>query len=181
MGKSIQHFKKILERYIEKGGAPMISRKKIRKNVRDVLDEPTFRMRLEKLLGDRANQEIVTMEDVAYLFIVKPEQIRYLIRRGEIPFLKMGGSYRFSKTALFDWAVAASHDSDDLYYLWIPANIDGKYRSVIFTFIKYADSEELHCICDPKHIDFNGTNPDMLYPTKELCDVRCDELNKVQP
>ncbi|HEX8855708.1 MAG TPA: helix-turn-helix domain-containing protein [Thermoleophilaceae bacterium] len=50
--------------------------------------------------------EVLTLEQAAELLMVAPEAIEELAAKGELPGRRIGGEWRFSRSALVDWLAA---------------------------------------------------------------------------
>jgi excisionase family DNA binding protein len=59
--------------------------------------------RLKKMLGEHNMKEIMTPREAAEYLSVHVRTIYRLVKNGEIPCRKVGGSWRFKKEVLDEW------------------------------------------------------------------------------
>ena len=50
----------------------------------------------------RYPEELWTVKEVAYYLRLKPETVRALARRGELPAVKIGKAWRFDRSAIYE-------------------------------------------------------------------------------
>ena len=54
---------------------------------------------------------VLTLEGVAELLAVEPEVIAELASRGELPGRRIGGAWRFARSAVLEWLAAGASGS----------------------------------------------------------------------
>jgi excisionase family DNA binding protein len=75
-------------------------------------DEEWALGRAELLPGPQGQPEVLTTEQLAALLQLDVDTVRRLAARGELPGRKVGGHWRFSRSAVLDWLAASDSAAD---------------------------------------------------------------------